>query len=338
MNDNLKIIELHSHLEGTITAKTLIELARNGREQLLPTMDEHELHSILTLPGHEAFLNYFKITNPFRTTIADIQKITIAEMERAVANNVIYAEYRFNPMGPASRGTNPRGIIHTIREIMTTYEKRYGLKLSLLFGLAREEGPDRIQAGLDMAHEAWQEGIIAGIDLNGDEKNIPIRHFIKPFTRINKTDCPITIHAGEWASPESIKAAIDCGAMRIGHGARVVEDKDLMQRLKQESITLELCPTSNISTGVFEKIEEHPVKRIYDYGIPITVNSDDPAAFNSDISHEYSKTIEIFNFSQSDIDIINNNAIAASFLSDSAKEHLSRNLLSETDSQGTAFY
>ena len=130
MNNNKKKLELHSHLEGTITAKTLIELAHKDRKQLLPSMDEHELHSKLTLPGYDGFLNYFRITNPFRTIISDIQKITIAEMERVIANNVIYAEYRFNPLGPASRGSNPWEILHIIRDVMTIYEKKFGIKLS----------------------------------------------------------------------------------------------------------------------------------------------------------------------------------------------------------------
>ncbi|MFC1819461.1 hypothetical protein ACFLZG_00040 [Thermodesulfobacteriota bacterium] len=244
---------------------------------------------------------------------------------------MIYAEYRFNPLGPAKKGTNPWKILHTIREIMMTYEKQYGLKTSLLFGLDREDGPENIKSGVDMAYEAWQEGLIVGIDLNGNERDFPTKLFVNAFTRIKTSDCPITIHAGEWAGPESIKAAVYCGARRIGHGARSIEDKELMHTLKKESITLELCPTSNISTGVFKTIEEHPIQQLYHCGIPITINSDDPAQFNSDISHEYSKMIEIFHLTQHDIHIINNYAIAASFVSDSEKEYFSKRMFQQYD-------
>ena len=326
MKKTRRLIELHSHLEGTITAKTLIQLAADGREHFLPTVDESELQSILTQTGYESFLNYFKITRPFRYLIDDIRKITFTELERAVNNNVIYAEYRFNPLGPAKKGTDPWDILITIKDVMESFEKHHGLKTSLLFGLVREDGPEKMTGNLDMAYKAWQEGLIAGIDLNGDEKNYPTELFIKPFIKIKETNCPITIHAGEWAGPNSIKAAIKCGAKRIGHGAKAIEDRSVMDILKKEKITLELCPTSNVCTGVFTKIEDHPIKQLYDYGIPITINSDDPAIFNSDIANEYFKIKDIFAFTNDDIIKINKNAVTAAFLPDYVKNDLVKNL------------
>ena len=327
MKINQNFIELHSHLEGTITAKTLIQLAADGREQLLPTINESQLQSILTQTGYKSFLNYFKLTKPFRFSIHDIRKITFAELERAVKNDVIYGEYRFNPMGPAKKGTNLWNILSTIKDVMVFFEKHHGFKTSLLFGLAREDGPGKMTRNLDIAYEAWQAGLIAGIDLNGDEKNYPTELFINSFSKIKKTDCPITIHAGEWAGSGSIIAAIKCGAKRIGHGVRAIENRSLMDTLKKEKITLELCCTSNICTGVYNKIEDHPIKILYNYGIPITINSDDPAIFDSDIANEYVKIKDIFHFGNNDIIEINKNAIVASFLSDSIKNDLLKKIM-----------
>ena len=108
---NVEKIELHSHLEGTISAETLLVLAGDGRKKLLPTTDENELNEALAMPGYEGFRNYFKVTKPFRTTLEDIHRLTTIELERAANNNVIYAEYRFNPLGPAKLGTDPWQIL-----------------------------------------------------------------------------------------------------------------------------------------------------------------------------------------------------------------------------------
>ncbi len=122
------------------------------------------------------------------------------------------------------------------------------------------------------------------------------------------------IHAGEWDGPRSVRAALDCGARRIGHGTRSIEDEDLVDTLTRDRITLEVCPTSNVFTGMFQNFGDVPVRKLFDRGVPITLSSDDPAAFNSHVAEEYDRAEGEFSFSPEEMETLRLNAIDGSFL------------------------
>ena len=318
------IVELHSHLEGTIGAPTLVELAKDGRDHLLPTTDPARLASALAMPGYEGFRNYFHITRPFRFRLDDVRRITEAELARAHALGVVYAEYRFNPMGPARRGTDPWRVLSAVTEMMTEAERKTGLESSLLFGMARDDGLEAIEGYLDMAAEAWKEGLICGVDLNGNEKDYPTHEFVRLFSRFRRTGCPFVVHAGEWDGPDSVLSALECGASRIGHGTRSIEDNGLVDILARDGITLEICPTSNVYTGVFDRIGDVPVRRLADRGVAVTVSSDDSAAFGTDIGSEYRNVEQTFGFTPLEMESLVLNAIEGSFLPGEHKRDLVR--------------
>ena len=320
------LIELHSHLDGTIAAETLIELARGGREHLLPTTDLQELSTILATPGFSGFLRYFQTTRPFRASLEDIRYFTRAEMTRAHTLGVIYAEYRFNSGGPAKRGTDPMEIIKVITDEMRGAEVETGLKTGLIFGIGRSQDSSEIDWLLSKAREAWQEGYICGVDLNGDEAAFPTDMFIKPFSGMAQTGCPVTIHAGEWAGPESVWAALRCGASRIAHGVRAIEDDELVRILARDGIILEICPSSNVSTEVYARIQDVPVRKLFDKGIAVTINTDDSAAFGTNIADEWARAKRVYGFTAGEVTRMLENGIAGSFLPASEKETIQRRL------------
>jgi len=320
------LIELHSHLEGTMDAATLLDLASGGREHLLPTADVNELTRMISMPGLEGFTEYFRISRPFRTSIEDIKRFTRVELEHARSIGVVYAEYRFNPMGPAKRGADPWEILVAIDAEMRSMQIKTGFQSVLIAGLARPGDKRELDAFLELAETAWQDGLVCAIDLNGDEEKYPTRDFIGPLSRVAARGCPVIVHAGEWAGPESVCAALECGASRIGHGIRAAEDDDLVNLLAREGITLEVCPTSNVFTEVYRRIEGVPLRKLFDAGVAVTVNSDDGAAFGSDVAQEYAVAEEVLGFSKDETARMLQNAVAGAFLPKAVKRILTRRI------------
>jgi adenosine deaminase len=177
---------------------------------------------------------------------------------------------------------------------------------------------------VELAGEAKRRGMgVAGIDLHGDEENFPPGPFTPAFDRAEELGLGLRAHAGEAAGPESVWEAVrELKVPRIGHGVRAVESPVLMEWMRRSGVTLEVCPTSNVRTGAVRDLESHPVRRFYDYGILVTVNSDDPLPFFTNIEREYRLLVDEFAFTCDDLRIITENALRAAFLSQEERQQL----------------
>jgi aminodeoxyfutalosine deaminase len=287
-------VELHVHLEGSADAKTLIELTKSGRTpHNLPTLDPDALRRKLVCRGFQAFLEVWDWLRDLWGDPENLSVMARSYLERAAARNVRYVEFRFNLVGPVQRGLPLWAGLEAIAAARHRAFQDLGIRSGLLIGHSRH----RLQEGLRtvaLAIQAVEKGLASGIDLSGNETRYPISYYRDRFYRAHSAGLRITVHAGEWVGPQSVWGAVrQLHAERIGHGVRSIEDPELIQHLCREGITLEVCPTSNVCTGVYASLAQHPIHLLYDAGLKVTVSSDDPPLFGTDIDREYALRREV---------------------------------------------
>jgi len=164
----------------------------------------------------------------------------------------------------------------------------------------RQFGPEHVMRVAELAAERQYDGVIA-FGIGGSEERGPAEGFKDAFTFAREAGLHLTAHAGESVGPESIWAALELGAERIGHGIAAIRDQSLLRHLCEHDIPLEVCPTSNLVTGVVRRLEDHPLRRLYDAGVPIVLNSDDPAMFRCSLVDEYRLAQRVFGFSEPEL-------------------------------------
>jgi aminodeoxyfutalosine deaminase len=253
--------------------------------------------------------------------------MTRSYLERAAARNVRYVEFRFNPLGPVRRGLPLWPGLEAIAAARREASEDSGIRSSLLVGHSRhrpEEGLNTVA----LAIQAVERGLASGIDLSGNETRYPISCYRDTFERAHRAGLRITVHAGEWVGPESVWGAVrQLHAERIGHGVRSIEDPELIAHLRREGITLEVCPTSNVCTGVYASLAEHPIRLLYEAGLKVTVSSDDPPLFGTDIGREYARLESVYGFSPREISQVTLDAVEAAFLSERERAILKQEVL-----------
>jgi adenosine deaminase len=308
-------VELHVHLEGSTSARTLVELAKSGRTpHALPTLDPDALREQLICRDFQAFLDVWDWLRDLWLDPENLAIMTRSYLERAAAQNVRYVEFRFNAAGPARRGLPLWEGLEAIAAARREAFENWGIRSGLLVGHSRHRPEEGISTAT-LAVQAVEKGLANGIDLSGDETRYPVSYFRDAFRRAREYDLRITIHAGEWAGPQSVWDAIrQLYAERIGHGVRSNEDPELIKFLRDEGITLEVCPTSNVFTGVYPALNQHPLRQLYEAGLKVTISSDDPPLFGTDIDREYALLESVYGFTSEEVAEVTLNAVEAAFL------------------------
>jgi adenosine deaminase len=321
-------VELHVHLEGSVNARTLVQLAKTGRTpHALPTLDPDALREQLICRDFQAFLDVWDWVRDLWVDPENLAHMTRSYLERAAAQNVRYVEFRFNAAGPARRGLPLWEGLAAIEAARREAFENLGIRSGLLIGHTRHRPEEGISTAM-VAVQAVEKGLANGIDLSGDETGYPVSYFRDAFRRAREYDLRITIHAGEWAGPESVWGALrQLYAERIGHGVRSCEDPELVKYLRKEGITLEVCPTSNVCTGVYPSLAQHPIRQLYDAGVKVTVSSDDPPLFGTDIDREYGLLESVYDFTPGEVAEVTLNAVQAAFLPKEDKAALRREVV-----------
>lgn len=321
-------VELHVHLEGSIDPATLLTLAeRNG--VALPADDVEGLKAFYQFTDFDHFIRvYFAISNCLRT-LDDYRFISYefgAEMAR---QNVRYAEVTFTPYTNVTNTGLPfEDILAALNEGRSQAQEEFDVQYRWVLDIVRDDPGSRHQVA-EWAAGALDDGVV-GFGLGGTEKGHPPEWFADAYSVAREAGLHSVPHAGEVAGPESVWGAIRAlGAERIGHGVRSIEDPSLMDYLRQHQIPLEICPTSNLCLGVYSSFEEHPIRWLWEQGLYVTVNSDDPPMFNTNLVSEYQVLVEHIGFSTSDLENLSLNALEASFLPDSAKAELKETFQAE---------
>lgn len=258
----------------------------------------------------------------------DFTLIAEAFAQALVEQNIRYAEVHYVPGEHCKKGWSISRFPKDLNESKITEAIRKGLEcvknvdISLILDICRDLDPVASEDTLSQAKELKEFGVI-GIGLGGSEQKFPPELFKQVFQQARNFGFHTTAHAGEAAGPESIwRALMDLEVKRIGHGTRAIEDLELIDYLGKNRIVLEMCPLSNYKTKVVEDLSVHPIRRFFDCGLVVTVNTDDPAMFNNSLAGEYRSLSEVHNFSQKEICQLIENAINGSWLNSDKKSLL----------------
>jgi adenosine deaminase/aminodeoxyfutalosine deaminase len=313
--------ELHLHLEGAILPATLVELS--ARHDALPlTLTEAE--ALYRFTGFTGFLDAFRAVSQLLVSPEDYELAAWRMIEHLAAQGVVHAEvfiavgvvYHWRQHDPAAF----EPIFAGLERARLRGERELGFSLYWIFDAVRhfpvEEAARVFRKAAEMRPLFPS---IVGIGLGGDERRTGSEAFHALYQEAARAGLRLTNHAGETTGPEAIREALSIGSERIGHALSAARDLTLMQELKERAIPIELNPTSNFRTGVCPSFAAHPLRRYFDAGLLVTLNSDDPAFFGSDLAHEYLLAHTEQGFSRSELRQLAANSIRASFLPEQEK-------------------
>src|SRR5579871_378411 len=320
--------ELHLHLEGTITPATLVELSQrhDARPLSLP-----EAEAIYEFSDFTGFIEAFKAVTRRLIGPEDYELAAWRMMQRLADQGVVHAEVYIS-VGVIYmwRNHDPHcfePIFEGLERARNRAARELGLSLYWIFDAVRHFTVE--EAGVVFRKAAAMRRhypSIIGIGLGGDERRCGSAPFRDFYAEARQAGLRLTNHAGETTGPEAIREALSIGSERIGHALSAIQDPGLIEHLRTQKIPLELNPTSNVRTGVCASFAAHPLRRYFDAGLLVTLNSDDPAFFGSDVANEYLQAHSQQGFNRKELTQLAANSIRASFLPKTEKERLlSRN-------------
>ncbi|EMC8886807.1 adenosine deaminase [Salmonella enterica] len=321
----LPLTDIHRHLDGNISAQTILDLGRQFNialpAQTLETLIPH-VQVTLTEPDLVSFLTKLDWGVKVLASLDACRRVAFENIEDAARNGLHYVELRFSPGYMAMAHQLPiAGVVEAVIDGVRDGCNTFGVEARLIGIMSRTFGEAACLQELD-ALLAHREKITA-LDLAGDELGFPGSLFLSHFNRARDAGWHITVHAGEAAGPESIWQAIrELGAERIGHGVKAVEDRALMDFLAQQRIGIESCLTSNIQTSTVASLADHPLKTFLEHGVLASLNTDDPAVQGVDIIHEYHVAAPAAGLSREQIRQAQINGLEIAFLSDGEKRAL----------------
>ncbi len=331
-------VELHVHLEGAMRPSVLLELARrNGIE--LPARDEAGLKRWFRFTDFNHFVQIYLACSRALRKPEDFQLLVLDFLAEQATQNVLHTEAHFTIATHLANGGNGGEILAALTEAIAEGERRYGVTLRLIPDIVRNVGVGPANQTLEWALAGQDSGLVVALGLSGSEAQFPNEPFREHFVAAGRGGLHRVAHTGEHAGPESIRSVLEvCGAERIGHGVRAVDDPSLMAELRESQIPLEVNPTSNICLGVAPDLPSHPFDRLYRGGLALSVNSDDPAFFNTNLTREYLKLHQAFGYSPAELAGLSLAALRQSFLPDVEKSALDERFRQQFDALGRELF
>jgi adenosine deaminase len=326
-------VELHVHLEGSMRPAVLLELARrNGVE--LPAQDEAGLKKWFRFRDFEHFVQIYLTCSRVLRTPEDFQLLASDFLAEQACQNILYSEVHFTIASHLANGANGGEVLQALAEAVREAESHLGVTLRLIPDIVRNVGPRAADRTLEWALAGRGQGVVA-LGLTGSESQYPNEPFREHFATARRSGLHAVAHAGETGGPASIRSVLSvCGAERIGHGVRAVEDPSLVAELCDRGVPLEVCPSSNVSLGVVPDLASHPFDRLYKSGCRVSVSSDDPAFFNTNLTREYLRLHETFGYSAAELAGLALSALRQSFLPDGERAALERRFRGQFDLLG----
>lgn len=324
-------IDLHSHLDGAISVENAKKLARLQGIKIPETDEEIERLLRVGKDCHDLneFLEKFSFPCSLLKTRVGLTEATRNLLEELKADGMMYTELRFAPQLSAGPELTQEEAVAAVLAGMEQSE----LPAKLILCCMR--GADNHEANLetvDVAARFLGHGVVA-LDLAGAEALFPTKDFEEIFVKAKTLGIPFTIHAGEADGPESIAAALEFGACRLGHGVRCLEDEEILHRITEKKIPLECCPTSNVETCIFQNIADFPLAKLRENGVIVTINTDDMSVCGTTIRGEWEKLVDAFSLTDADLRDMLLNSVEASFAEETLKEHMRRQILQEIPEQ-----
>ena len=321
-------VELHLHLEGAVRPETLLELSQNkpGLRQKVDEWITARHAQRFQYGNFREFLVAFKIVALLIETPQDYALITTRLIEWLADQNVQYAEIIFAAGVVLWKKQPVDAVFEAVAAAGEAAEARTGVQVKWIFDATRQFGMDHVREVMHWAVRYRSQGVV-GFGIGGDEKAGPAKLFPDIFREARDLGLHVVAHAGEACGPESIRDAVQLlGAERIGHGLTAIRDAEVMTLLRDRRIPVEVCPSSNVSTGLIAQFEEHPLPKFLEEGLVVTLNSDDPAMFGTSLQEEFLQAARCFDFTPEMLIGLCRNAVDASFLSEDEKQELRERL------------
>lgn len=324
---SLPKVLLHEHLDGVLRPQTVIELAKEARYDDLPTQDAQSLaqwfHRGANQGSLAKYLEGFKHTIAVMQTEEALEQVAYEQAEDLSKDGVVYFETRFAPLFHTQEGLTHQQVVTAVLKGLDRGRRDFGIASGLIICAMRN-----MDVSLEMAELAvdFRERGVVGFDLAGEEGGYPPKKHVAAFHYIQRENFNITIHAGEGYGKESIWQAIQyCGADRIGHGTRLIDDiavvdgkavklGDLAQYVLDKRIPLEICLISNVHTGAAPSLAEHPFKILYQEKFRVTLNTDNRLMSSTSMTDEFAAAADTFGLALDDFEKITINAMKSAFL------------------------
>ncbi|MCB2180102.1 adenosine deaminase [bacterium] len=325
IHKDLPLMDLHRHLDGSIRLETIIDLGKKY-ELPLPSFDKETLRPyvqvVLPQPGVMAFIAKFKWMVGVLADYDACRRVAFENVVDAENEGLDYVELRFSPWFMAEpHQLDPASVVAAIVEGVAEAERSYRVKVNLIGIISRTYGPE---VGMqELKALLTQKEHLVALDLAGDEKNFPAALFEEHFRIGREAGWDITVHAGEAVGPESVWQAINLlGAKRIGHAARIGEDLELVEYMRDNSIGIEANLTSNYQTSTVASLADHPLKSWLDQGLKACINTDDPGISNIDLPYEFEVAAPAAGLSENHTRLAQQYALEMAFLSPEEKASL----------------
>ena len=318
---------LHDHLDGGLRPATIVELAREQKYGGLPTADPGELarwfHASAASGSLALYLRGFAHTIAVMQTVDAIERVAYECGEDLARDGIVYAEIRYAPVFSTQRGLNLEQVVDAVVRGFERAEARHPITLRQIICAMRDRTDSLEMAELAIA---FRERGVVGFDIAGEEAGHPPKAHLEAFQLCRRENFSITIHAGEAFGPPSIWQALQyCGAHRIGHGVRLIEDMAIVDQkvvkvgplaayMKDKRIPLELCPSSNVDTGAVATLEEHPIRYFMEQRFRVTVNTDNRLMSDVTLSEEFRRLSRAFALTLDDVEKLTLNAMKSAFI------------------------
>ena len=318
------LIDLHLHLDGSLSVDSVKKLA-SMQNIVIPTDDAELLH-LLQVSADCKDLNEYLEKFDFPLTLLQTRegiRTAVYLLEQELQNQgMLYAEIRFAPQLHMQNGLTQREVVEAAIEGLQQSDFHSNLILCCMRGdQNHEENIETIQVAKDYLGQG-----VCAIDIAGAEALFPTENFGDLFQLASDLGVPYTIHAGEAAGPQSVYTALDFGTERIGHGVRSHEDPILTEKLSKAGTPLELCPTSNLNTNIFEQLSDYPLRKLMDAGVKVTINTDNMTVSGTTLEKEFQKLIDTFSLTDEELQTLVRNAADASFANEETKSWLEQEL------------
>ncbi len=297
----LEKAELHVHLEGSLDDATLLELD--------PGLSQDEIRAARRFHTFEGFIEAYKFALARLREPDDFALALRRLLERMESENVRYAEINLSVGVMLARKQNVEAILEALAKEAASHSS---VKVRWIFDSVRQWGAAEAMRVAERAAALRSAGVV-GFSIGGSEAEAPVEEFAQVFAWAKQQGLHIVPHAGETAGPDQVWAALRAGAERIGHGVAAASDPQLMEHLCRHDIPLEVCLSSNLATGVVGTMEAHPLRRLFDAGVPVTLSTDDPGLFETTLAREYQIAEEVLGFNPSELRKIAANSFRYAF-------------------------
>lgn len=321
--------ELHLHLEGSLEPERMFMLAQ--RNQItLPYSSTDELKAAYSFDNLQAFLDLYYQGMSVLITEQDFYDLTYDYLTRIHQDNVIHTEVFFDPQGHLERGIDFATQINGIYRALEDGQKHYGISFKLILSFLRHLSEESAFETLELALPYLDK--ISGVGLDSSEKGHPPEKFARVFARAKALGLKVTVHAGEEGPPEYVWQALNTvNTDRVDHGNRSLEDPKLIQYLAEHRYTLTVCPLSNLKLCVVQSMDDHPIVKMLDHGLQVTLNSDDPAYFGGYVNDNFTAVINALQLTHAHILTLVKNSFTGSWMTTEEKDAALQRLEEKVD-------